>query len=257
MPWALSTDSDTRVRIGQRVGRLPVMSGAQRGAESPEARPTRSPARRIIRRLAAAAVVGVLAACTPAAPSPGPTTASPSASLSGSPTPTPSDEPTEPSAEPTPSDSPTDDDPNDRSELLEQPPEMANDDEAGAIAAAKYYMGLYEYVFLTGDLEMWEQMALPECEFCAVVVEHVTDMHDAGRYRVSGPPKWRGEPTTRRVVTQTMWSVTLQARVSASTTYGSDGTQVDESPAARAEVKMGMIHDGDQWRTLSVTVSDG
>ncbi|WP_372594719.1 DUF6318 family protein [Actinotalea sp.] len=47
------------------------------------------------------------------------------------------------------------------------PPEMERDDEVGAVAAAKYFMALYEWAYGTGELELWDQVSGQTCEFCA------------------------------------------------------------------------------------------
>src|SRR5690606_14951802 len=137
-----STDSDAPVRIGPPLGRLPVMAQAQQGAVRPGDRP--SVRARLAGATAALGVLLTLGACSPAAsPEPAPTT------TASSPSPTPSPEPTlGETAEPSPEPSPSPTDPNDRSELLVEPEEMENVDEEGAVAAAKYFMGLFEYVFL-------------------------------------------------------------------------------------------------------------
>lgn len=214
---------------------------------------------RAVVHAAAAALLAVgLAGCTWASSAP-PTTASSPAiadtSPSPSPTaePTPSPEPAETEPEPEPEPEPTQSE--DRSELLIQPEEMSKTGRAGAIAAAKYYMGLFEYVFLSGDLEMWETMAAPECQFCAVVSKNAKAMHAEGRHRVSGPPQWLDDAKTERVVSMNRWHVTLRADVSASTTFDANGTVVDESPSVRNKVVLVMQHDGDSWQTAGIEIS--
>lgn len=226
------------------------MAEPQQGADRPA--PRQKQTSFLPRVLAASAVLALLVACAPAAPSPGPSPTTASATPTATPTPSPSDQPT-PDSTPTPD--ATDDDPDDRSELLEQPKAMENDDEEGAIAAAKYYVGLFEYVHLTGDLEMWNAMALPECEFCEAVADGVAEMHESGLYRASGPPKWLGKPKTRRVHSRVMWEVTLRAEMSASTTFDRKGAVVEESRSAKNTVTLGMLHDGESWRTLGIVVS--
>ncbi len=161
--------------------------------------------------------------------------------------PSPTEEPS-PTAEATPTSS------EDRSELLVQPEAMESDDEAGAVAAAKYYMGLYEYVYLTGDLEMWEAMAMPDCEFCEVVAEGVTEMHEAGQHRVSGPPEWIGKPKTNYIEMVNTWDIVLRAEVSASTTLDAEGNVVDENDSGIGTVTLGMVRTGDTWSTLGILV---
>lgn len=133
---------------------------------------------------------------------------------------------------------------------------MEKADSAGAVAAAKYFMGLFEYVFLTGDLEVWDEMSDSECEFCQVVSANARAMHDAGNHQVSEPPRWIGKADVDREVTLPRWHVTLRAEVSGTTTYNADGDIVDEQSGARNRVMLAMHHTGDGWRTVHVAVSD-
>lgn len=104
------------------------------------------------------------------------------------PTVSPVPEPTSPQPSP-PETTPTD-------EIPEAPPPrpaaMDRDDAEGAIAAAKYFMELYPYVYATGDLTEWEAMSHPECRFCASVVDNVTDANSRGERVVGGKPRWLG-----------------------------------------------------------------
>ena len=61
-----------------------------------------------------------------------------------------------------------------------RPPEMDENTQMGAIAAAVYFMKLYPYAYATGDLTQWQAMSEPECVFCASVVTNVTNLHAAG-----------------------------------------------------------------------------
>lgn len=131
---------------------------------------------------------------------------------------------------------------------------MKSIDETGAIAAAKYYMGLFEYVHLTGDLTKWNEMASSSCDFCKAVSEGVKDLLEKGHYRRSGPPEWLGEARTQKVGTRTMWEVHMRARVSGSTTYDKDGQVVDTNDPERVTVSLGMQHDGTGWKTVEVLV---
>ncbi|AWE42190.1 hypothetical protein DDD63_04845 [Actinobaculum sp. 313] len=58
----------------------------------------------------------------------------------------------------------------------ERPPEMDRADEVGADAAAQYFLELYLYAYLTGDLTEWNAMSLEECEFCASVAGDVESL---------------------------------------------------------------------------------
>ncbi len=58
----------------------------------------------------------------------------------------------------------------------ERPAEMDRADEVGADAAAQYFLELYLYAYLTGDLTEWNAMSLEECEFCASVASDVESL---------------------------------------------------------------------------------
>ena len=60
------------------------------------------------------------------------------------------------------------------------PDAMARDDVAGAEAAAQYFLELYTYAFISGDLSTWTEMAHPECAFCTGVAEDVNALHEDG-----------------------------------------------------------------------------
>lgn len=225
------------------------MAQAQQGAVRPESCP--SVRARLAGATAALAALMTLGACSPAAsPEPAPTT------TASSPSPTPSPEPTlEETAEPSPEPSPSTTDPNDRSELLVEPEEMENVDEEGAVAAAKYFMGLFEYVFLTGDLEKWEEMSLDGCGFCENVAESVRELHSADQHMVSGPPEWIGQPKVKEVVPRSRWVVTIRARTVAGQVYDDHGDLVRETTPGQAKSRLTMLHDGEAWRVLNVEVT--
>jgi Predicted solute binding protein len=206
---------------------------------------SRRPARLAPFALLAAALTGC--ASEPAAP-PSP---SPTATQSASPSPSPSPSPT-----PEPSPSPTPTNPNDRSELLVEPEAMKEMSDEGAIAAAKYFMGLYEYVFLTGDLEKWEYMATANCRFCTNVANSVRELHAKGRHRVSGPPEWLGKPRARQIPNTFEWEVHLRARVSGSRTLDEEGREVARRDSGIARAHVLTSWDGLEWRIDAVSIED-
>lgn len=62
---------------------------------------------------------------------------------------------------------------------------MANDDEAGARAAAEYFLELHAYLFESGDVTLWDSMCEAESMFCADARTAAADNFAAG-YRQSG-----------------------------------------------------------------------
>lgn len=82
--------------------------------------------------------------------------------------------PTVSSATPEPSPTPTA--PATAVPLPVMPPEMANNDAAGAEAAARYFFELYVYTYLTRDLDPWKQISSDDCQFCLSVADEVSEM---------------------------------------------------------------------------------
>src|SRR5690606_9403648 len=224
------------------------MAQAQQGAVRPGNRP--SVRARLAGATAALAVLMTLGACSPAAPpDPEPTTTASSPSPTPSPDPTP-EETTEPSPEPTAS--PTD--PNDRSELLVEPEEMQDISEDAAIAAAKYFMGLLEYVFLTGDLEKWEHMSYEECVYCTSIAERVREHHEKGEHVDPGTPEWIGNPKVEHLVGQDRWKVTLKAALAETRVLDADNVVVDTFEGGRVRATLDVLFNGERWRVMRVQV---
>ena len=61
-----------------------------------------------------------------------------------------------------------------------RPPEMDQDDEAGAAAAARYFLELHMYVMATGDLSEWDMVTWDQCESCAAIRSEVNRVYSAG-----------------------------------------------------------------------------
>ncbi|QDB80004.1 hypothetical protein FE251_11900 [Georgenia wutianyii] len=126
-----------------------------------------------------------------------------------------------------------------------RPTAMERDDIEGAKAAAEYFLALYPYVYATGDLEEWQAMSHPECQFCAAVADDVSELHSSGGYGVGGeivvaemgalPPD--GEYTHFRVG--------VRGTESASSSFSADG-----EPLASAK-------GGEVNYTIAVLAEDG
>lgn len=70
------------------------------------------------------------------------------------------------------------------------PPEMANNDAAGAEAAVRYFVELADYTLSSGDLEPWKIQTDSACVFCNSISEQSRDIEardiirDGGRLEV-------------------------------------------------------------------------
>ncbi|HMO12486.1 MAG TPA: DUF6318 family protein, partial [Actinotalea sp.] len=120
--------------------------------------------RQVFAMVGAVALLGALTACTSPAPPPDPSPSSPE------PTPTVS----------APSPTPTTPEP------PEKPEAMQRTDEAGALAAAEYFMAVYSHARRTGDLSGWIAFSGQTCEFCSAVGRGVAAIYDSGGQLVGG-----------------------------------------------------------------------
>lgn len=59
-------------------------------------------------------------------------------------------------------------------------PEMANNDEAGAEAAARYMIDVLNYTYNTGDMSHFEARRDPDCEMCASSLKIINDFYQDG-----------------------------------------------------------------------------
>ncbi|NCD18764.1 MAG: hypothetical protein EOL89_02095 [Actinobacteria bacterium] len=66
------------------------------------------------------------------------------------------------------------------------PPEMANNDAAGAEAAARYFIDVYGYTYISRDLRLFEDMAHTDCVFCNSVIAEVEEMIADGETQAGG-----------------------------------------------------------------------
>ncbi len=60
------------------------------------------------------------------------------------------------------------------------PSEWETGNNAGALAAATYFMELYNYVNATGDLTEWDAASDPGCEYCAAVHDDASEVVRSG-----------------------------------------------------------------------------
>ena len=127
-----------------------------------------------------------------------------------------------------------------------RPPEMDENTQMGAIAAAVYFMKLYTYAYATGDLTQWQAMSEPECVFCASVVTNVTNLHAAGGWvdpwQVDIIEATYADPAPG----YTHAAIDLVYDTEAIVTHDVDGVAVKEVSAGLL-ILFGVRWDGEKW----------
>lgn len=128
---------------------------------------------------------------------------------------------------------------------------MSTNDQAGAVAAAQYFMGdLYWYMYTTGDSTSWEALADDGCLFCVNVLSDVSDMTAVGSTDVGPAPTFESASGTT-ITEGERFTATLVATQPASQRVRHDGTVIDESSPGRYELHFAIRWDGD-WQILAV-----
>lgn len=123
----------------------------------------------------------------------------------------------------------------------------------GAIAAAKYFISLYPYVYATGDLTEWERMSHPECVFCKSVIDNVTEAQALG-HRSEGPEitvidEWGRDPLPGNE----FFAVDLTVLQGASQVFDADGDVIEAFEPEELLVYFALARDDETWRLREVS----
>jgi len=110
---------------------------------------------------------------------------------------------------------------------------MANGDEAGAIAAVKYFLELYAYAFGSGDTAEFAAMSSPGCDFCSNTLDAVTALHETGGTAFGGEPLWEEESFVVAEVSEGVFSVDFNATQEELTILSADGSVLSQTAPTR------------------------
>lgn len=183
--------------------------------------------------LAVGTMTGALSSCGKPAPEPTATSAS------SAPAPT----ATEPSPTPTASPSPT---------PPAKPAGWTSNDDAGALAAAQYFMDLYNYVIATGDLTEWKALAAPDCGFCSSVATTTGDVYGAGGHIEGGAITVSEPAVVGRDEAFAITTVEMRYSTDAVRDVAADGAAISSTPAESAWVAADLYFTGSGWQLYGV-----
>ncbi|MCV2392686.1 DUF6318 family protein [Actinotalea sp. M2MS4P-6] len=133
-------------------------------------------------------------------------------------------------------------------------PEMAQDDDAGAVAAARYFTELYTYATGTGDLAAWDGSTAATCSFCAAfsnVIEgvyHGGDRIDGGAMTVSDGDVLVHYEDVPAYTVQFAFTTGRAVRVDPS------GDSVDRSKGVRGWCELTVAPTAGGWELLDMQV---
>lgn len=191
-----------------------------------------SPTRQSLLRCAVgAALVALLAGCTAGA---SPRTTTPPELPSSAPAPTFTPSPTAAPTLPAPMPSPT------------PPPEMSRDDEAGAIAAATYFLTeLYPYTVSSQDTVAWVAMSHPDCNFCASAENTIAELQSSGERAVIAPI--RATLASWEELDPARFGVFLSVETGPDETWTDDDRLVGVGGVVTGEASIAVVRQGDAW----------
>jgi hypothetical protein len=127
---------------------------------------------------------------------------------------------------------------------------MDRADEVGAIAAAEYFMGLYDYARATGDTGPWTAVGSATCTFCTNVTSALVDIYGQGERLTGG----RTTVADARVVGTDDELITYLVEVAystdAATLVDESGGVADEYPAESAWLVLELAPTVGDWQLL-------
>jgi len=139
-------------------------------------------------------------------------------------------------------------------QLPERPAAMDEHTVEGAIAAGKYFVQLYPYIYATGDLSEWNELSGKSCKFCAGAKDHVVKLHESGGFvrggTVTVSSEDGGGPYDNGV-----YIVELGVQVAPSTDVHGDGSTKDFDGTTFPNFTISLTWDNSSWTVSGVLLS--
>lgn len=135
------------------------------------------------------------------------------------------------------------------------PAEMEVDDEAGAAAAAVYFLELWSYTMQTGDVTAWENMSGELCQFCSQARTTALSMQEAGVTFTGGVVTSTGVHMHPFDELAGAYPVDVDVMLSLSALRGATGELISyTTPSTEASrFRVDVIRSDDDWEILEVT----
>lgn len=122
------------------------------------------------------------------------------------------------------------------------------------MAAAEYFLGLYDYAYATRDLEDWRAISSPNCVFCASVVSNVEAMQVVSHTRVTSGTLIHGAAGVE-VSPGAFFTVDVRARQSEEVELNAAGEIVETTPGGEYALLIGVEWANGVWSVREVDVN--
>jgi len=153
--------------------------------------------------------------------------------------------PTVSSATPEPSPTPTA--PATAVPLPVMPPEMANNDAAGAEAAVRYFVALADYALATGDVSQWAAVTDDDCVFCQSIEESAQEISSQGWARSGGGLDIESVDAIESTEIEGLYFVDVSVAEAAHDYVSPKGDVVESVGASSGMVSFGVQHEDGTW----------
>lgn len=137
----------------------------------------------------------------------------------------------------------------------ERPAAMERDDAEGAAAAAEYFLELYPYVMATGDTAEWDAMTWAEkCGFCTSVGAQAAEISAGGHEFVGGQVTASLAKIWPLDTLVNAYPIDLDASMQSAQIIDASGEPIEDIEGFEGVMELSLLHDGNGWRVLAVSV---
>lgn len=102
----------------------------------------------------------------------------------------------------------------------------------GALAFSKYWFGVLNYAYETGDVALFDELAPASCKSCQQVRKVIVDWHSDGRWLVGGNISTPAASTTFKKDVNGRYQIAVQVRQTPISYMRADGTLARKDPQA-------------------------
>lgn len=134
--------------------------------------------------------------------------------------------------------------------------DIENDGQAGAEAAAVYFVKLFPYSLATGDLEAWDQISAESCEHCDLIRGNITEIYDAGGYATIDPYEILGVSSTPSSDVDGDWLVYVEAVAAEARIFDEDGAEMESCSSGRSKSTVLLRHNDNSWQVVEAHSED-
>ena len=135
-------------------------------------------------------------------------------------------------------------------------PDFDDDGQAGAEAAAVYFVELYSYLYATGDFEAWDELTTDECNFCSGVRERVDAIYTGDGYAITGVPTitsqsshlWTDEPGD--------FAIDLQVEAAEVEVYTATHARQESHPSGPVRIAVLVEARDGEWKIVGADAED-